>query len=85
MIKDANGIHELLADPALVWQGVDARVFYREIASDGLDDGLARMVILRPRVDLEVWVSEVPKVLDKTLDDLPVGRSPLLLYHAGGF
>jgi hypothetical protein len=52
VVEDAEGIHELLADPPLVWKGVDTRVFYREIA--GLDDRLARMVILGPRVDLEV-------------------------------
>jgi hypothetical protein len=60
-------------------------VFDGEVAGDGLDDGLPRMVILGPRVDLQVWVSVVPKVLDKLLDDLPVGRNPLLLCHAGGF
>jgi hypothetical protein len=54
VVEDAEGIHELLADPPLVWKGVDTRVFYREIAGDGLDDRLARMVILGPRVDLEV-------------------------------
>ena len=54
MIEDAQRMHELLADPALVWEGVDARVFDGEVARDGLDDGLARMVILRPRVDLQV-------------------------------
>jgi hypothetical protein len=30
-------------------------------------------------------VSVVPEVLDKPLDDLPVGRNPLLLCHTGGF
>src|SRR4051794_9297770 len=40
---------ELLADPTLVRQGVDARMFYREIAGDGLDDGLAWMVESRNR------------------------------------
>lgn len=82
MIEDAEGVHELLADPALVRQGVDARMFCREIAGNGLYDGLAWMVILRPRVDLDVWVSVVPKVLDETLDDLSVGRNAPLLCHA---
>jgi len=54
VVEDAEGIHELLADPALVCEGVDARMFDREIAGDNLDDGLARMVILGPRVDLQV-------------------------------
>lgn len=77
VIENAEGVHELLAHPALVRQGVDARMFYREIAGDGLDDELAWMVILRPRVDLEAWVFVVPKVLHETFDDLPVGRNPL--------
>jgi hypothetical protein len=50
VVEDAQRIHELLADPALVWEGVDARVFDGEVAGDGLDDGSARMVILGPRV-----------------------------------
>jgi hypothetical protein len=49
VIEDAEGLHELLADPTLVRQGVDARMFYREIAGDGLDDGLAWMVESRNR------------------------------------
>jgi hypothetical protein len=39
------------------------------------------MVILGPRIDLQVWVSVIPKVLDEPLDDLPIGRNPLLLCH----
>ena len=65
VVEDTERIHELLADSALVWETVDARVLDCEIAGDGLDDGLARMVILGPRVDLQVWVSVVPEVLDK--------------------
>src|SRR5688572_20271012 len=53
VVEDAQRIHELLADPALVWEAVDARVFDGEVAGNGLDDGLARMVILGPRVDLQ--------------------------------
>jgi len=41
----------VLADPALVWERIDARVFDGEVAGDGLDDGLTRMVIFGPRVD----------------------------------
>jgi hypothetical protein len=40
---------------------------------------------LRPRIDLQVWVFVIPKVLDEPLDDLPIRRNPLLLCHAGGF
>jgi hypothetical protein len=85
MVEDAQGIHELLADPALFWERIDARVFDGEVAGDGFDDGLTRMVILGPRVDLQAWMSDVPEVLDKPSDDLPIGRNPLLLRHAGRF
>jgi hypothetical protein len=81
VVEDAKRIHELLTDSALVWQGANARVLDCQFAGDGLDDGLARMVILGPRIDLQVWVSVIPKVLDEPLDDLPIGRNPLLLCH----
>jgi len=75
----------VLADPALVWERIDARVFDGEVAGDGLDDGLTRMVIFGPRVDFQVRMSDVPEVLDKPPDDLPVGRNSLLLRHADRF
>src|SRR5262249_19280293 len=68
-----------------VWERIDARVFDGEVAGDGLDDGLTRMAILGPRVDLQVRMANVPEGLDQPPDDLPVGRNSLLLRHVARF
>ena len=55
-----------------------ARIDYeidREIAGDGLDDGLARMVILGPRVDLQVLGGRRPEGARRTARRRPHGSS----------
>jgi hypothetical protein len=66
----------LIADPTLVRKRVDAGVLDGERPGDGLDDRLAGVLILKPVVHLEAWVTVLHEMGHESQDNGPVGGYP---------
>jgi hypothetical protein len=71
----------VIPDPPLLRKGVDACVFYCEVAGDGFDFGLAGILVLWPAINLQAWATIVAQMLNETLNYRSVRRDSLHRQH----